>query len=435
MALTRQLSRIAKLLVDAEGIGFDEAERRLRAMTLEIIFGAGADNPAGHAAVLTAFATGRRTFVGGVRVTGDLTRPLQSPLFDCATIGEAIVEIGVSGFDGPPAVTISIGADGGPAIITAWWDGWRVGVRFCQDGKGGSSDNPLTGIAAGAHAVGAAFQTIRGRSVLPADIDLWPGGDASPIFADVFLPSALWLIGLGNLGQAFLWSLAALPYADRAKCLLLLQDFDRVSEENWGTSILVPDGRFGGLKTKMAETWAAARGFEVRRIDRQLRDDLRVGDDEPRLALSGLDKIASRRSLAKTGFDAVVDVGLGRTASDFDRYRVSVFDRTTSIDAHFAGLSDPSAKADAPDRPAYAQLRAQIGQCGAAEIGNASVAVPYVSAIAGATAIARAIAIASGQACSRGETQRVSAGARRSIAGASLIEACGVGHAGRPLRV
>lgn len=435
MALTRQLSRVAKLLVDAEGISFADAERRLRAMTLEIRFGPRANGPVGHAAMLTALAVARRTFVGGVRVVGDLTQPLQSPLFNHASLGEALAEIGTNTFPELPAATIGIGADVGPTSVTAWWDGWKSGVRSGQGAENGSSGNPLAGVAAGAHAVGAAFQALRGQSALPADIDLWPGADKPPDFADVFLPSALWLVGLGNLGQAFLWSLAALPYAEGAKRLLLLQDFDSVSEENWGTSILVPDDRFGDLKTRMAETWAEARGFMVRRIDRPLRGDLRVADDEPRLALSGLDKIAPRLLLAHTGFDAVIDVGLGRTASDFDRYRVNVFDQARRIDAHFAGLRDSVAQAEAPDLLAYTQLKAEIGQCGAAEIGNASVAVPYVSAVAAVAAVSRAIAICSGAPCCIAEAQRLSAAERRAPAAPHRFEARGVGHAGRPQRV
>ena len=253
-----------------------------------------------------------------------------------------------------------------------------------------------------------------------------------PISPKVFLPSALWIFGLGNLGQAFLWSLAALPYAPGAGCALVLQDYDRVSEENWGTSILVPDNAFGDLKTRMAERWIEARGFRIARVDRALRADLRVAEDEPRLALSGLDKVAPRRLLVDTGFEAIIDVGLGRTSTDFDRYRVNVFDAHRRIDTHFDGVADPIPKPAAPDLPAYARLEAQIGRCGAAEIGNASVAVPYVSAIAAAAAVARAIAICSGQACSPGEVQKLSATERRAVAEPYLPQTRGIGHSGRP---
>lgn len=432
MTLTQQLSRVAKLLVDAEGISFAEAERRLRAMTLEIRVGARATNPAGHAAVLTALAVGRRTFLGGVRVIGDLRQPLQSSLSSRESLAEAIADIGTTSFAAPAAISISIGADVTPGAIAAWWDGWRAGVRQGERADPGVSNNPLAGVAAGAHAVGTAFNGLRSGPMQPADIDLWPAAEDAPDFSEVFLPSACWLMGLGNLGQAFLWNLAALPYADGAERSLVLQDFDRVSDANWGTSILVPDNRFGVLKTKLAEGWAEARDFKVRRLDRALHTDLKLADDEPRLALSGFDKVAPRQLLAGVGFEAIIDVGLGRTASDFDRYRVNVFDRHRRIDAHFAGITDALPKENAPDLPAYKQLESEIGRCGAAKIGNASVAVPYVSAVAGATAIARAIAITSGQACSPGEVQRISAQARRSISKPIRVETRGIGHAGNP---
>ena len=270
MTLTRQLSRVAKLLVDAEGISFTEAEHRLRSMTLEIRVGTKAASPAGHAAALTALAVGRRTFLGGVRVIGDLDQPLQSPLSPRASLGDAITEVGTSSLDGSAAISIAIGTDAAPGGIIAWWDGWRAGAGPDGGRALGRSNNPLAGVAAGAHAIGAAFQRLRGATALPADIDLWPGSEEAPDFAEVYLPSALWLMGLGNLGQAFLWNLAALPYANGADRALVLQDFDRVSEENWGTSILVPDDRFGDLKTRMAENWVESRGFKVRRVDRVL---------------------------------------------------------------------------------------------------------------------------------------------------------------------
>ena len=66
----------------------------------------------------------------------------------------------------------------------------------------------------------------------PAGLSLWrPDADwlacdlTEPALA--FLPSRLWLIGLGNLGQAFAWALAVLPYGDRRDVQIVLQDFDR----------------------------------------------------------------------------------------------------------------------------------------------------------------------------------------------------------------
>src|SRR5580704_7172447 len=125
MAVTRQLARIAKLLVDSEGIEFPDAEARLRALTLEIVVGADATSAAAHAAVLTAVSVGHRSFVGGVRVSGAIKQRLNSalPLMG-RTLGDAAYEIGASAFDGVPAWRIVVGdlGDGEEADIAAWCD-------------------------------------------------------------------------------------------------------------------------------------------------------------------------------------------------------------------------------------------------------------------------------------------------------------------------
>src|SRR5689334_13076513 len=196
----------------------------------------------------------------------------------------------------------------------------------------------------GALAVGKAFEAERGcQPELMTEIDLWPiarPDQEAPRFTDVFLPGALWLIGLGNLGQAFLWALAALPYADPSAVSLVLQDRDKVGEENWVTSVLVHDEIYGSLKPRGCEGFAGAKSFDVRRVERRLLAGDRLEDDDPRVALSGVDKVESRKLMGAVGFHCIVDVGLGRSRSDFDRYRVTLFDHTRPINKHFAGQTD-----------------------------------------------------------------------------------------------
>jgi hypothetical protein len=52
------------------------------------------------------------------------------------------------------------------------------------------------------------------------------------------LPSRLWLIGLGHLGQAYLWALGLLPYAHPEETHLVLQDVDIITPSTESTSIL-----------------------------------------------------------------------------------------------------------------------------------------------------------------------------------------------------
>ena len=344
MALDRQIARLAKILVDSENISFDEAQARLRTLTLEVVVAPEAASPAAHAAILTAVSVASRTFVGGVRVTGAIDQPLNSALpLKAESLAEAASLVGVFGFDGCPSRKVFVGTNGVPAetwVVSPWWSGWSAGIVKQGEARWDAGDNPLSGIAAGALAVGAAFDAQRGRcNDMGAEVDLWPvrSGEIAPQFEEVFLPGALRLIGLGNLGQAFLWTLAALPYATPADVSLVLQDRDKITEENWATSVLVKSEVYGMLKTKVAEQWALDKGFDVRRLDCRLlaTDRVDVDNNDPRLALSGVDKIEARKLMAKVGFDCIVDAGLGRTSSDFDKYRVTVFDHVYSIDEHF----------------------------------------------------------------------------------------------------
>ena len=439
MALDRQIVRLAKILVDSEKISFDEAQARLRTLTLEIVVGPDATSPAAHAAILTAVSVASRTFVGGVRVMGAIDQPLNSALpLTAGSLAEAVILTDTSEFDGRPSRTIFVGTGKVPIeawSVSPWWKGWRAGTAKPGEAHWDAGDNPLPGIAAGALAVGAAFEAERGhRGDFLSEVDLWPvrEGRKAPYFEEVFLPGALWLVGIGNLGQAFLWALAALPYTDPATVSLVLQDRDKVTEENWATSVLVKGETYGALKTTVAECWASDKGFDVRRIDHRLLASDRLDNDDPRLALSGVDKIEARKLMAEVGFDCIVDAGLGHTFSNFDKYRVTVFDRIRRIDKHFAEQTDEPLGGDIPNGEAYQRLVDEIGPCGTAEIGGASVATPYVSALAAAVAISRVIAITSGCECPINEVGRLSFPESRRIAPSIIVEGRGIRHAGKP---
>jgi hypothetical protein len=271
----------------------------------------------------------------------------------------------------------------------------------------------LAGVAAGALAVGQAFLAEQGdvrAGRTTQSISLWlpdhPGRedifDHGPDLASVYLPTNLWFIGLGNLGQAFLWSLTLLPYPKPEEVLLLFQDDQCIGKENWGTSVLVKRGCYGKLKTRIAEDWATQRGFRVRRIDRRLDASLFRNPSEPGIALAGLDRMPVRRLLGGRGFEYVIDAGLGETVTDYRKFRVNTFDSNANPGNHFADVEDGTAQVvhDLMQLPAYKQLAESRGDggCGAATLAGTSVAVPFVSAFVGALSIAQAIRIASGKA-------------------------------------
>jgi len=277
MALDPALARLSKILVDVGNVTFDEAQTTLRNLRLHIVVGRSATSQAAQAAVLTIVAAGLRTFVGGVKLSGALDLPLVTTLpVGGSSLGHAAAELGAKDFDGSATQTILVGANTdhpGLQGIRTCWRGWRAGASnsISMDHDVGD-ENPLVGIAAGALALAAAFQAARTGVTPELDIDLWPAtADApTPAFNEIFLPSSIWMVGLGNLGQAYLWALSALPYTAPSTVSLVLQDHDRVTDENWATSILVRRGDRGSLKNQIAERWATAKGFCVRRLDRRI---------------------------------------------------------------------------------------------------------------------------------------------------------------------
>ena len=257
MALNRQIARLAKILVDSEGISFDEAQARLKSLRLEVVVGEDAVSPAAHAAVLTAISVGRRTFVGGVRVRGALDQTLNTALPLLAeTLREAAIEVGASQFEERHRAQIYLGTSVPMKSfwsVAAWWDGWRAGTTEVGAAISGAADNPLAGIAAGALAVGAAFQAERGQNVQArSELNLWPVDpyEEPPAFAETFCPARFgWSDSAISVKPFFgRFRLCRTPIPRRFACPPRPR---RSHRGNRATSVLVQDETYGLLKTKI----------------------------------------------------------------------------------------------------------------------------------------------------------------------------------------
>lgn len=123
----------------------------------------------------------------------------------------------------------------------------------------------------------------------------WTKPDSDePVIA--FLPSRLWLIGLGNLGQAFSWALAALPYGDRSKVELFLQDFDTLAVSNISTSLLTFPEAVGQKKTRMVAAWLGGRKFKTMIEERRYGAWTKRDSSEAGAAFCGVDNALARRA-------------------------------------------------------------------------------------------------------------------------------------------
>lgn len=403
-------SRITKAFADGSRVGsFAEAEARLDSIRLEIVVGADQiATPAGQAAALTAVATGRKCF-GRVTIVANRDAALIAEL----PIGKSVLAVarrlGARLADRPSRkATHQICIGDAPAIAgwstACWWDRWLAGTRAFADGAVGDSRLALAGAFAGALAVRQVFAcAVAGRNVLPRDetVSLWSpwtevkDGDLGPERFDV--PDKLWLLGLGHLGQAFVWNLYLLGGSgDR---LAVLQDDQQIGTENEATSMLVlPGGRqIGGMKTRTARSWLEASGWRTRLVERRHLGDITLTADDPPYLVSGLDKLEPRLVLAKYGFPYMIDAGIGHGPGDFEGIQIRTITKGQDIEGLWGKPppTDGSRVARLQDSPAYLELQRHLGRCGTFEFAEASVAVPFVGVATGALVAAQIIRIAS----------------------------------------
>ena len=120
---------------------------------------------------------------------------------------------------------------------------------------------PLAGMLSAALAVNEAYlfvnggASVAGRCALglslwrpDAGFDWLAGDSGEPELT--YLPSRLWMLGLGHLGQAYLWGLGLLPYLEPGDVSLVLQDIDVITPSTDSTSVLTEAELIGQKKTR-----------------------------------------------------------------------------------------------------------------------------------------------------------------------------------------
>ncbi len=417
LVIDSETSRIRAALVNSGSYTLVQADAKLLSTQLNLISDADSSHTiAGQAALLTAVVTGTRCFGRVIVECPDNVPYRLSMPIPVQTLADAVSHFGAirsQRIGGGRSVHFGAAPneikEESPWSIRAFWHGWTAGVLPAHDTRDlGPSGCALAGVAAGALAVAEAFsaeQDNPSAGLRAQTVSLWSlqdglsERDLGPV--EFSAPTSLWMIGLGNLGQANLWSLSTLRYAESPNRNLYLQDMQEFGPENWGTSVLVERGRYGVLKTKVAEDWAVGCGFKVHRVDRRLDQYQRLFDDEPSLALVGLDRIRLRRLVDGVGFRYVFDSGLGATAAAYRTFRLNTFDSQFTASKHFEKLQDADDRdlASNLQLPEYQNLLGsdKLDRCGVIQLAGIPVAIPFVSAVIGAITVAQLIRLASGQ--------------------------------------
>lgn len=409
------LHRLVKEALDSgAAASIAEAETMFRGYRLRFTIGSKeVEDPSHQTALLTGVALAQRVFLGGVSVSGALSAPLRVPFPLGATIGEAIAHLGGSVSDGlpeDPVVTIGGAPLSGPErfhIRTAY-AGWRGGIvpAHAEREPVPAPVMPLAAMLSAALAVNEAFFHVRTRKAVfgrrPVGLSLWsPSNDGDWLSGNVqepglmYLPSKLWIIGLGHLGQAYLWALGLLPYPDPTGVELVLQDVDIVTPSTQSTSILTNGTHIGQKKTRAMAAWAEKRGFKIWIHERLFGVDFTRQPEEPAVALCGLDNALGRQALDQVGFDFVVEAGLGRGYDDFRTIRLHTLPGPRSAASMWTGESGGEAL---EGRPGYQKMLkdGELDRCGVTLLAGKGVGAPFVGAVASTLAVSEVLRLLNG---------------------------------------
>jgi hypothetical protein len=415
-----QLHRLAKLFIDTgEAVTVEDALQSLMRYRLGIYVDREAvGSPAYQASLLTIVNSGRRCFLGGVWLLGDLNIPLQIPWKNCLTLAEAVIDLQghiVQEID-PSIPVICFGNKFLPGDLCEFsvqpvirgWSGGVVPTNDFDDIRYDESFTPA-GVLAGAIAVSEAFQFVRGDNALTGHrspgLSLWnPSQSNNWLWADKgpkleVLPSKIWLIGLGHLGQAYLWTLGFLPYKKTDDVLFVLQDTDQIGKANESTSLLTNPEIIGIPKTRAMAKWCEERGFQTALVERKFTEDFQINDNEPHLAICGVDNAQARASLEKVGFKRIIEAGLGKGTQEYLTFQIHTFPARNSAEHYWGNIAPTSNNLEQLiKQPAYRDLESNgLDRCGIIELAGRSVGSAFVGATVSTIAIAEALRLVIGE--------------------------------------
>jgi hypothetical protein len=408
----QDLHRLVKQALDSgAATTVAEAEAMFRGYRLTLTIGADEARRISHqVALLTAVALGRRVFHGGVEVGGPLDAPLMAPLPLGSTLADAVVALGGAPVTGPPSKcpTIAIGDTPVPHAVdfhvrTAF-AGWRGGIVPADAAPFGEEPAmALSPMLSAALAVSEAFAHVADRNAAAGrrlvGLSLWDltrdwlAPDSAPELEVV--PSRLWLIGLGHLGQAFLWALGVLPVPRDGSLELVLQDTDTISRSTESTSILTDTSMVGVRKTRAMAAWAERRGFQTAIYERAFDAAFRRQSAEPTIALCGIDNALGRQALDDAVFPLVIEAGLGRGHRDFRTMRL----HTLPGSRRSADMwKRAPAGEDVTNQPAYQRLLADgaLDRCGVTLLAGKAVGAPFVGAVAATLVVSQVLRLLHG---------------------------------------
>ena len=412
MVTADELHRLVKLAMDTgEAESIEHAQRIFAGYRIGVALGPEIQFSRSHqAALLTFLQLASRVFLGGVDVVMPIDIVIPNLLAENLSVAETMEKVRARRvkYLEPQVPAVCIGTVSLPHSasfsVRAVFSGWRAGLVPADAASplDFEAEFPLAGALAAALAVNEAFLFVRqdtpeaglrdiGISLWKPDIidDWWKIEHDGPRIA--YLPSKLWLIGLGHLGQAYLWALSLLPYERPEDVQLVLQDVDTITSSTLSTSILSEEAMIGKRKTRAIADVLEARGFKTAIVERKFDEALRVQPEDPQIALCGVDNALARRSLCDVGFKFIVEAGLGSGSKDFRAIRIHTFPGTKNPRELWKPGEERIIGTNAR---AYNNLKVRgVDQCGVTLLAGKAVGAPFVGVTAAAFCLAEILRV------------------------------------------
>jgi len=401
------LDRIQKLALDTgDATTLEEAAQIFSRYVLQVdVREDGLNGATAEAAFTTIMNAAPRAFQGGV-----LVRLIKDSLLETGWVkGRAASDV-ISAYgceqvtklsDDYPTLVLGTAPTEWPTrglCMTVTHAGWAAGV-ISRPGMNLSRrpEFPPAGVAAGSIGVAEAFQAIRGNvragrrdqglSLWRPDLEWVHPAAFGPAVSGLLAPNKLHLLGLGHLGQAYVWTLGWLQYPDRHQVELVLQDADVLTRANLATSLLAREADLQRKKTRIVAAAAEELGFETRLYERRFEEYEQVGEEDPQIALVGVDNPHTRAILGHAGWSLIFDVGLGAGAGDYLDARLHSFPAERTPEEQWGGRSGTFDET-VLDLPAYQELERRLGdRCGAIMVAGRAVGAAFVGAFASAVAV------------------------------------------------
>jgi hypothetical protein len=384
----------------------EEADEMIRRLVLQVHVGRRALSSRSQiAAIGTIVNSGRRAFVGGVHVVveddEELSHGWSAGQRLCSfieTLGGVIVKSLQSDF---PTIVIGEAAEPvGQITLYPTWHGWSAGVVTQAAERLDDHGIEVAAVAAAALGISEAFQFVTGppgpgrRQV---GVSLWKSGEnwrSTETFGPkvAYLPSKLWLLGLGHLGQGYAWSLGWLGYEDPSATTIGLVDDDIVERGNDATGMLLRESDEGSRKTRVVARALEQRGFRTLVVDRRFDNHFAPQQGEPTIALAGFDKPEPRQLLGNR-FARVVDGGLGVGTKEFLSISIHTFPSTLDPQTEFVPRQSSPRELSPAIEAAIERLVSDgvapgTARCGMIAVAGIAVAAAFVGTFAGALVVA-----------------------------------------------